>query len=230
MSGGGATLLPMMVPNSLLPANPLHDPQTEEDRKNLLRLQDLVDKLQLKVKAYKRQAEEAVSDPVGPGPGEAGSWSPGWEAKNPWPLSLILPPLNPHRRNRPTPTCPSSARCSTSWMRRRSGRTSLSPRSTSFGPRAVTSAPRWVVPMAAPCQHQCPSDRAPHTRIPPLHSSPTTKPHGPRGKVTQSPVISKLLPALTSNDFVVSNPRRPHFVYTQCVPMSPICYLYFSSI
>nr|XP_019607346.1 PREDICTED: myosin-7-like [Rhinolophus sinicus] len=35
------------------------DPQTEEDRKNLLRLQDLVDKLQLKVKAYKRQAEEA---------------------------------------------------------------------------------------------------------------------------------------------------------------------------
>ncbi|GAB0202275.1 myosin-6 [Grus japonensis] len=33
--------------------------ETEEDRKNLLRLQDLVDKLQLKVKAYKRQAEEA---------------------------------------------------------------------------------------------------------------------------------------------------------------------------
>ncbi|XP_009079744.1 PREDICTED: myosin-7-like, partial [Acanthisitta chloris] len=33
--------------------------QTEEDRKNLVRLQDLVDKLQLKVKAYKRQAEEA---------------------------------------------------------------------------------------------------------------------------------------------------------------------------
>ena len=35
--------------------------QTEEDRKNVLRLQDLVDKLQTKVKAYKRQAEEAVS-------------------------------------------------------------------------------------------------------------------------------------------------------------------------
>ncbi len=33
--------------------------QTEEDRKNVLRLQDLVDKLQLKVKAYKRQAEES---------------------------------------------------------------------------------------------------------------------------------------------------------------------------
>lgn len=35
--------------------------KTEEDRKNVLRLQDLVDKLQAKVKAYKRQAEEAVS-------------------------------------------------------------------------------------------------------------------------------------------------------------------------
>ncbi len=35
--------------------------QTEEDRKNLARLQDLVDKLQLKVKSYKKSAEEAVS-------------------------------------------------------------------------------------------------------------------------------------------------------------------------
>ncbi|PIO34622.1 hypothetical protein AB205_0056000, partial [Aquarana catesbeiana] len=33
--------------------------QAEEDRKNNLRLQDLVDKLQLKVKSYKRQTEEA---------------------------------------------------------------------------------------------------------------------------------------------------------------------------
>ncbi|KAM8723547.1 myosin heavy chain, fast skeletal muscle-like isoform 1-T1 [Acanthopagrus schlegelii] len=33
--------------------------QTEEDKKNVNRLQDLVDKLQLKVKSYKRQAEEA---------------------------------------------------------------------------------------------------------------------------------------------------------------------------
>lgn len=42
--------------------------QAEEDRKNILRLQDLVDKLQAKVKAYKRQAEEAVSigDPGSP--------------------------------------------------------------------------------------------------------------------------------------------------------------------
>lgn len=35
--------------------------QTEEDRKNIVRLQDLVDKLQLKIKSYKRVAEEAVS-------------------------------------------------------------------------------------------------------------------------------------------------------------------------
>lgn len=35
--------------------------QAEEDHKNILRLQDLVNKLQAKVKAYKRQAEEAVS-------------------------------------------------------------------------------------------------------------------------------------------------------------------------
>lgn len=34
--------------------------QTAEDKKTVLRLQDLVDKLQLKVKAYKRQNEEAV--------------------------------------------------------------------------------------------------------------------------------------------------------------------------
>eukprot|EP00064_Thunnus_orientalis_P025238 superscaffoldBa00012241_g25582 len=33
--------------------------RTEEGKKNMHRLQDLVDKLQLKVKAYKRQAEEA---------------------------------------------------------------------------------------------------------------------------------------------------------------------------
>ncbi|KAL7874698.1 hypothetical protein SRHO_G00056680 [Serrasalmus rhombeus] len=37
----------------------LKELQTEEDRKNLARLQDLVDKLQLKVKSYKRSAEEA---------------------------------------------------------------------------------------------------------------------------------------------------------------------------
>lgn len=33
--------------------------QVEEDRKNQLRLQDLADKLQTKIKVYKRQVEEA---------------------------------------------------------------------------------------------------------------------------------------------------------------------------
>lgn len=36
-------------------------PQAEEDRKNLARMQDLIEKLQSKVKSYKRQFEEAVS-------------------------------------------------------------------------------------------------------------------------------------------------------------------------
>lgn len=34
--------------------------QTEEDRKTLLRMQDLIDKLQAKVKSFKRQAEDVV--------------------------------------------------------------------------------------------------------------------------------------------------------------------------
>jgi len=35
-------------------------PQVDEDRKNAERLQDLIDKLQNKIRNYKRQAEEAV--------------------------------------------------------------------------------------------------------------------------------------------------------------------------
>ena len=35
--------------------------QADEDKKNLIRMQDLIDKLQVKVKSYKRQTEEAVS-------------------------------------------------------------------------------------------------------------------------------------------------------------------------
>ena len=35
--------------------------QADEDRKNHERMQDLVDKLQQKIKTYKRQIEEAVS-------------------------------------------------------------------------------------------------------------------------------------------------------------------------
>lgn len=36
--------------------------QSEEDKKNNIQLQDLVDKLQSKMKAYKHHAEEAVSE------------------------------------------------------------------------------------------------------------------------------------------------------------------------
>lgn len=54
--GGGTGANPVQTnPESPLLA------QTEEDRKNLARMQDLVDKLQSKVKSYKRQFEEAVS-------------------------------------------------------------------------------------------------------------------------------------------------------------------------
>lgn len=35
--------------------------QADEDKKNLTRIQDLVEKLQVKVKTYKRQCEETVS-------------------------------------------------------------------------------------------------------------------------------------------------------------------------
>lgn len=36
-------------------------PQSEEGRKNVMRLQDLVDKLQNNVKSYERQSEESES-------------------------------------------------------------------------------------------------------------------------------------------------------------------------
>lgn len=35
--------------------------QSEEEKKTLLRMQELIEKLQSKVKSYKRQAENAVS-------------------------------------------------------------------------------------------------------------------------------------------------------------------------
>ena len=38
--------------------------QADEDRKNQERLQELIDKLQNKIKIYKRQVEEAVSSRV----------------------------------------------------------------------------------------------------------------------------------------------------------------------
>ena len=143
----GAVPPGFMYPH-LLPSSDL---QTEEDRKNLLRLQDLVDKLQLKVKAYKRQAEEAVSDPAGVEARRKGYRVPTSLDRKPKRPFLPPTPLPAHRRSRPTPTCPSSARCSTSWMRRRRGRTSPSPRSTSCGPRAGTLVPRWVSPLDLTC-------------------------------------------------------------------------------
>lgn len=36
--------------------------QSDEDHKNAGRMQDMIDKLQNKIKTYKRQVEEAVSD------------------------------------------------------------------------------------------------------------------------------------------------------------------------
>lgn len=38
-------------------------PQTDEDNQTLLRMQDMINKLQTRVKSYKRQAENAVSVP-----------------------------------------------------------------------------------------------------------------------------------------------------------------------
>lgn len=66
--------------------------QTEEDRKNLTRMQDLIDKLQSKVKSYKRQFEEAVSaHPLH------------CSSLGVLRISLTLP-VPPHRSSRPTPT------------------------------------------------------------------------------------------------------------------------------
>ena len=41
--------------------------QTEEDQKNMKRLQEMVEKLSNKVKLYKRKVEEAVSAGIGEG-------------------------------------------------------------------------------------------------------------------------------------------------------------------
>ena len=38
--------------------------QAEEDHKNQARMQEMIDKLQNKIKTYKRQVEEAVSQPT----------------------------------------------------------------------------------------------------------------------------------------------------------------------
>lgn len=110
--------------------------KTEEDRKNLARLQDLVDKLQLKVKSYKRTAEEAVSTGV--------FWYHWWKSCS-FTLLLILRNQLFNRRNRPTAIWPSSVNCNMNWTRQKRGLTSLSRRSTRWEPRAVMLDPRWVM-------------------------------------------------------------------------------------
>jgi len=52
--------MPMFSKRSMLNFVNVYFLKTDEDKKNITRLQDLVDKLQLKVKVYKRQSEEAV--------------------------------------------------------------------------------------------------------------------------------------------------------------------------
>ncbi len=112
--------------------------KTEEDRKNLARLQDLVDKLQLKVKSYKRAAEEAVSADV--------FWYYRWIS-----CSHTLHILNQNqlcnRRNKPTAIWPSSVSCNMNWTRQRRGLTLLSRRSTRWEPRVVMLDPRSVTPV-----------------------------------------------------------------------------------
>lgn len=58
--GGGSSYHPHI---SLQGTDPMcrSSSQSEEEKKTAMRLQELVGKLQLKVKVYKRQAEEAVS-------------------------------------------------------------------------------------------------------------------------------------------------------------------------
>ena len=52
--------MPIFSKGSMLNFVNVYFLKTDEDKKNISRLQDLVDKLQLKVKVYKRQSEEAV--------------------------------------------------------------------------------------------------------------------------------------------------------------------------
>lgn len=106
----------------------------------MLRLQDLVDKLQVKVKSYKRQAEEAVSQThtvifqQQPGLSLAGSSETG--ARSP-----SLPGLFGFRMNRPMRISPNSAKLSTSSRRRRNVLILQNLKSTSFAPRPATSPP-----------------------------------------------------------------------------------------
>lgn len=114
--------------------------QTEEDKKNLSRLQALVDKLQLKVKSYKRTAEEAVSRHTTPS--KYGLFASLWRGSIIIFLTLMLIFF---RRNSPMQIWASCASYSTSWRKQRRGPTSQSRRSTSWEQRAVTPVLRSVI-------------------------------------------------------------------------------------
>ena len=83
----------------------------------MARLQDLVNKLQLKVKAYKRQCEEAVSEHTGT---LCETFASCEIYKNKFPFSFSIT----RRRNKPTCSWLNFGRCSTNWRRRRNEPTS----------------------------------------------------------------------------------------------------------
>lgn len=56
-----AAVIQMLVPSSVFSLDLCAFVQSEEDKKTLLRMQELIERLQAKVKSYKRQAENAVS-------------------------------------------------------------------------------------------------------------------------------------------------------------------------
>lgn len=108
----------------------------------MLRLQDLVDKLQAKVKSYKRQAEEAVSErsPRAAPPASAPEL---WRGAH----RSSLPRLLGFRMNKPMLISPSSEKLSMSSRRLKNGLISPNLRSISFAQRPETSPPAgYVVP------------------------------------------------------------------------------------
>lgn len=110
----------------------------------MLRLQDLVDKLQAKVKSYKRQAEEAVSErsPRAAPPASAPEL---WRGAH----RSSLPRLLGFRMNKPMLISPSSEKLSMSSRRLKNGLISPNLRSISFAQRPETSPPAgYVVPGA----------------------------------------------------------------------------------
>lgn len=99
-------------------SNPSKCSQGEEEKKNVARLQDLVNKLQLKVKAYKRQFEEAVSEHTRT---LCDTFTSCEIYKN---VSFLISFSATRRRNKPTCNWLNFGRCSTNWRRRRSEPTS----------------------------------------------------------------------------------------------------------